>query len=345
MEDRTSTATAAYRTIYRVAREELGPEAYLQERMGPGSDATLEFVSSVRNASDNNVLHPKVLERSALRWYKNRRLTNYDMDGKALLATGKNNANKLTQLQRRAVMTMSYTVSGRLLLTESFRLFDQQVLHDLSRIFPFHATTLSARPLDAFVTAEPPAAANRKPSLACPTVFDFEISKEWHQLVLYGKQAFSVPLSGDTALGALGLDAECDYHVYDFWNDAYVGKLSGDSTLQQQLEPGEARMLAIHAVQKHPQWISTDRHVMQGYVDLVKKPVWNESTRTLSGTAAVVGGEPYRITIARNGATAVSAEASNAEATLATRNNHPELIELVLESDENREVEFTVKFQ
>jgi len=340
-EDRYATATAAYRTLYRVAREELGKEVYLQERIGPGSDATLEFVNSVRTAGDNNVLNPDILELTAMRWYKNRRLTNYDMDGKALLATGSGNTKRLSPLQRRAVLTMSYAVTGRLLLTESFRLFDKEVLHDLSRVFPFHATPLSARPLDAFaLTTEPSdsAAGSR------PGVYDFGISEDWHQLVLYGKKEFLVPLSGDTAFGTLGLKPGREYHLYDFWNDAYVGKFRGDCTLQQELAPGEARMLSIHAVQNHPQWISTDRHLMQGYVDLIKKPTWDAARRTLSGTSAVVGHEPYRVTIALNGASPAGADAKDAKATLTVRKQQPELADLVIEAEKNKTVLWTVRF-
>jgi hypothetical protein len=344
-EDRYATATAAYRTLYRVAREELGEEAYLQERIGPGSDATLEFVNSVRTAGDNNVLSPDILELTAMRWYKNRRLTNYDMDGKALLATGSGNTRHLSPLQRRAVLTMSYVVSGRLLLTESFRLFDQEVLHDLSRVFPFHATPLSARPLDAFALAAEPSASGVGAASSRPGVYDFGISEDWHQLVLYGKKQFHVPLSGDTAFGALGLNSGREYHLYDFWNDAYLGKLRGDSALKQELQPDEARMFSIHAVQSQPQWLSTDRHVMQGYVDLVTKPSWDAAQRTLSGTSDVVGGEPYRITIALNGASPTGAEVKAGSATVTIRPDQPELADLVIVAAENQQVAWTVRFK
>jgi hypothetical protein len=42
----------------------------------------------------------------------------------------------------------------------------------LSRLHPFHATTLTAQPLDAFIHSQ-------------PTVFDFPISASRRQLVLY----------------------------------------------------------------------------------------------------------------------------------------------------------------
>ncbi|MCP4199763.1 MAG: hypothetical protein GY762_21675, partial [Proteobacteria bacterium] len=280
-EDRYATATHAYRNIFRIAREQQGKGAYLQERLGIGSDATLEFVSSVRTQGDTNIVNPEMASRAAMRWYKNRRLTNYDLDGKAVLEIvhGKN-SRKLSATERRAILTVSYAVSGRLLLTESFHRFTDEVLSDLGRIYPFHATTLSARPLDAFV---------RSPA----SVFDFPISESWHQLVLYndpeGVREFDIPISGDTAFGAMGLDAGRQYYVYDFWNDRFVGKISGAASIKQAVAAGEARMLSVHAVENTPQWISTDRHIMQGYVDLVKKPQWNPAKKTLSGTSSVIG--------------------------------------------------------
>ena len=54
-------------------------------------------------------------------------------------------------------------------------------------------------------------------------------------------------------------------------------------------------MLSIHRVQAVPQFISTDRHLMQGYVDLVEKPRWNVKKATLSGISAVVANDPYKL--------------------------------------------------
>jgi hypothetical protein len=289
LEDRYATALAAYRNVFRIAREGMGPDAYLQERMGIGSDATLDQVSSVRTAGDNNELRTDYVRNVALRWYKNRLLTNYDMDGKALLVAGVGRHTKLTREQRRAVLTVSYALTGRLLLTESFRLFDADVLHDLSRVFPFHATPLTARPLDAFLRD-------------IPTLYDFPISGDWHQLVIYnaGKKPnqWTVPFSGDTADAGLGLDPAAAYHVYDFWNNTFIGTFKGTGALKQTLRPGEARMLSIRKVGRHPQVLSTNRHIMQGYYEL-SDVKWEKNR--LSGKAKVVAVEPLKIVIALNG--------------------------------------------
>lgn len=86
--------------------------------------------------------------------------------------------------------------------------------------------------------------------------------------------------------------------MYDFWNDRFVGKLKGSDRLRQTLRPGEARMLSIHKVERHPQFLSTNRHLMQGYLDL-SDVKW--TGHHLSGKARVVAGEPFKIVIALNG--------------------------------------------
>ena len=336
LEDRYATALEAYCNVFGIAREVMGPEAYLQERIGPGSDASLESVNSVRTEGDTNVINTRILNKAANRWYKNRLLTNYDMDGKALVETGYGEHRyEIGPVQRKSILTLSYAVSGRLLLTESFSKFSEDVLYDLSRIFPFHSTTLSPRPLHAFSGGMP--------------VLDFPISDDWHQLILYNdseeEAEFMVPLSGNPASGALGLDPSESYYLYDFWNDAYMGKVHGSGNICQEIQAGEARMLSVHSVKNHPQWISTNRHVLQGYVDMVDKPEWKEEGKTLSGVSSVIGGEPYNIVLALNGYTPVEVFSQCKEARISIRNDNPNLADLVIIAIENTDVEWEVVFE
>ena len=72
-------------------------------------------------------------------------------------------------------------------------------------------------------------------------------------------------------------------------------------------------MMSVHEVTKHPQFISSNRHVMQGYVDVLKTD-WNPATRKLTGTSKVVGGETYKLVIATNGRKPASCFAQGAKA-------------------------------
>jgi hypothetical protein len=337
MEDGYSTAGAAYRIVYSLARDALGPVCYLQERLAWGSDLATGLIDSQRTQGDSNVMTRDCIRKAALRWYKNRTTVSYDMDGKALVSKGRTQSVPIGPEERRAILTMNYAVSARLLLTETFSKMSPDVLHDLSRTIPYHATTLSARPLDAFVRE-------------FPAVFDFPISDNWHQLVLCNddpqkEKGLEVRLAGDTAFGAMGLDPNRSYYCYDFWNDSLAGKLPGRDVIKQRLRAGEARVLSVHAVEGRPQWLSTDRHIMQGYVELVSRPTWNQEKKTLSAVSRLVAGEPYHVVLALNGYRATKAATSDGRAEIKAIAGNQNLISLELVSGSGSNVVWTVSFQ
>lgn len=351
-EDETITCAAAYRKVFEIAREGLGSDAFLQERnLGwpnrsnsdgtkfgtangdgvpiPVLDNCVGLVNSQRVMGDTVDFKPEQATRCGLRWYKCRTFYAYDMDAKAISTDTE---------QRRAMLTMAYVVSGRLLLGTGFANMNPAMVHDLSRTFPYHTERKSARPIDLLLRD-------------VPMVYDFDVTPDWHQICLYNGQSTNelvvvkVPLSGERAEGALGLDADADYYLYDFWNDIFPGKLKGTDTLQQKLRGGEVRMLSVHKVQDFPQFISTSRHVMQGYLDLVKKPEWNESFRTLEGASAVVANDPYELVFACNGRTPVSVNASAGNAVLGWKDKANGIAVLTLKTDENADVQWSVKYE
>jgi len=296
MEDRYATTAMHYRNVFRLAQEGLGPEAYLHERtLARGSDVTLGLITSQRTEGDTDKINPAMVSRVGLRWYKNRVLMNYDMDGKNPFHALPANRDGV-----RSMLTMTYVASGTLMIVPSFGRMPPEQIHDLSRLYPFHANRQSARPVDAF-------------EREVPQVYQFRIDAGSQQLTFYNPDSeapmrIGVELAGDTAFGALGLDAAKEYYVYDFWNDRLIGRISGAQRFEQTLRPGEARMMAVRETVAHPQLLSTDRHVMQGYVDVLGCE-WDATKRELRGVSAVIGGEPYRLVIATNGHTPKAAVA------------------------------------
>jgi hypothetical protein len=336
MEDKYSTAASHYRSVFQLADEGFGKPNYIQERnIGMGSDITLGVVTSQRTQGDNNILLPKAVRSAGLRWYKNRSVIQYDMDGKALLVKGNRQEIPIPESERRAILTMSYTVTGRLLLTESFSRFNKEVLHDLSRIYPFHSTTLSPRPLDAFVHE-------------IPNIYDFAISPSWHQVVLYNdsenSKDIAIPLSGESIRGALGLSSDKQYYLYDFWNKRFAGLHEGSTTVSQNLKGGEARVISIHEKVDHPQFISTNRHMMEGYVDMPGKPEWNSREMQLTGTSAVIAGEPYSIIVALNGYIPESVFADQTECDFELLDASEQLARITLHSDKTEEILWGARF-
>jgi hypothetical protein len=340
-EDQYATAAAAYRAIFELPKTLLGPESYIDERncwampngRGCFSDVTAGVVDSQRTWGDTDVATPEMYSRCGHRWYKNRVIFTYDMDSKNLFKTAPNNRDGLRQL-----LTMVYTVAPRFVLASSFSKMTPEQLHDMSRIYPIHDTPRSARPLDAFTRED-----------GMPHIYDQVIDDRWHQLVFYNPDVAAagtvgVDIGKDTSFGGMGLKADKSYYVYDFWNDAFLGKFAGRGRLEQVLRPGEVRMMSVHEVQKHPQFISSNRHVMQGYVDVLKT-AWHPATRTLSGTSKVVGGETYKLVIATNGRKPVGCAVQGAKAEV--KLNAPEsdsIAVLSIDRADNGTVDWSVSF-
>lgn len=87
----------------------------------------------------------------------------------------------------------------------------------------------------------------------------------------------------------LGLDGMKEYLVYDFWNHKFLGVRRDQ--LEMQLAPQSNLLLAVHARLDRPQYLSTDRHVSQGGVEL-NDVTWNKDRDELVSTFKLVENDP-----------------------------------------------------
>jgi hypothetical protein len=334
-ENRHATTAFAYREAFRLCREGLGADAFIDERnLGesgrPCLDITAGIVDTQRNWSDSNGFEPAMISIGGLRWYKNRTVFNYFPDTKTV--------HGCTPEIRQSMLTMVFLTSGRIDLASSFTLFTPEIVHDFSRIYPAYREPFTARPLDAFT------------GVTDPQIYDLELTPDWHQVALFNTSdkpgPVRVALSGDrVTTGAIGLDSAASYYVYDFWSDTLVGKFPGTAKVEKNLGPAHCAMLSIRKVQANPQVLSTDRHVLQGWVDLADVK-WDAASRKLSGVAQVIGGEPFRIALAGNGRKALRATAAGDAG--ARLENHPAgagFAKLVLERKTTAAVAWTVSFE
>lgn len=327
MDNPYSTAAAAYRKIYELAYEGMGKDSYIHERcLERGSDITLGVVSSQRIWGDTDDVTPEMVMRGGLRWYKNRVVVNYDMDAKNLLKAKPANHPD----GRRKLLTMCYVTSARLLLANSFERYDSLTLWDLGRIYPFHHTAQSARPIDML-------------QHDIPHIYDFKVNEDWHQVTLYNDQnekelKIKINLFDSQEEGGLGLNSNKSYYAYDFWNDHFLGKLTGKE-LQQNLRPGEARMLSIRTITDSPQILSCNRHIMQGYLELEDI---NSANGLMEGKIKLPKDEFVEIAIALNGKKIK--EATCNEAQLQVLPVSENLIKLQFYSSKNQQVAWKVRF-
>ncbi len=332
-ENKYATTSGTYRKMFQFAYDGLGTDCYLDERnLCRGSDITLGLVASQRVWGDTDQFIPEMVNRAGLRWYKNRVVVNYDLDSKDP------SNSKLTEHMDgvKTMMTMAYVISGRFLLGRSFSQLTKEQMHILSRTFPYHTTPKSARPIDAFTS-----------NSSEPHIFDYEVNLDWHQLTFYNPNdtaALNLNVTPAKSLneGGLGMDESKAYHVYDFWNDNYIGKIQGTSAIDQNLRPGETRMMSIHTVENNPQFISTNRHIMQGMLDLTDCK-WNSKKKKLTGTSKVIGGDQYVVVIANNGHKAVKASVSSGKSKLIEVS--PEIIHLSIDVEENQDITWMVSFK
>jgi len=332
-ENRHATTASAYRESFRLCREGLGTDALIDERnLGesgrPCLDLTAGLVDTQRNWGDSNKFVPGMITIGGLRWYKNRTVFNYYPDSKTV--------HDVSKEIRQSMLTMVYLTSGRIDLATSFTLFTPEIVHDFTRIYPAYREPFTARPLDAFT------------GVTDPRVYDLELTPEWHQVALFNSSSKSdkmvVPLSGDrVTTGAIGLDAAANYYVYDFWNDSLVGKFPGTAKVEKMLEPSVCAMLSVRKAQPNPQVLSTNRHVLQGWVDL-SNVKWDAATRQLAGTARVIGGEPFRIVLACNGFKPAGTNTATGRTHLDTHQSGTGYATLVIENSTTSDAAWSVKF-
>ena len=307
MEDVYSTTASAYRTVFQLARTGLGPEAFLDERnLDHGSDITLGIVSSQRIWGDTDRMSPLMISRGALRWYKNRKVVSYDMDAKNLLKAQPAGSDGVRKL-----LTLMYTTCGRFLMANSFDRLSPELVHDLSRIFPYPDSWISARPVDAF-------------SSKYPEIFVFRVQPGWYQMVVYNPNdqhpaIKTIRFDSPDYFGALDLEADQKYYAYEFWDNRLAGLFKGSDSLRLELRPGEAKMISIRQVADRPQLLSSDRHIMQGTIE-TRDIHWDPETLKLTGQVNLVQDEKMSLTFANNGYRLTGASVEGGVAALSADN-------------------------
>jgi hypothetical protein len=137
------------------------------------------------------------------------------------------------------------------------------------------------------------------------------------------------------------VDPAGEYCFYDFWNETFLGSKAGSEVLKQTLRPGEARMISVHRKTDHPQFLSTNRHVMQGYVEL-SQVRWKANV--YSGVARVAADDPLRIVIATNGHEVERAEAGPGTCRVLPHAD-PGLLVLELCSPKTEEIDWSIEWK
>ena len=92
----------------------------------------------------------------------------------------------------------------------------------------------------------------------------------------------------------IGLDAEKEYIVFEFWTGRMLGVFQGSFEVSA-IGPKGLHSYAIREKSNRPQIISSNRHLSQGAADL-EILAWQDDL-TLAGRSRVVAGDRYVLTL------------------------------------------------
>ena len=341
-DDKSYTTVSAYRKIFELCREGMGKDAYIHERiMGfelhgvPRTDCNAGVVDLQRVWPDASHFEPEMSSRIGLRWYKQGTVFRYYPDGKSFHQKGV----ELDRTHRRSFLTLIGLLSGRIELGTSFGKLTKDMIYDLTRLYPTLPNGKSFRPVDFLLNKQH------------PEVYVYDVNSDWKQVILVNNdmkkpQRISAPISGDQAsLGSLGFDPTGKYLIYDFWNENPIGIVSGNGSISQKVDQGEALVYSVKKLKAQPQIIGTNRHVMCGMFE-IKNEQWDKANSSLKFNADLVAGETMKIVIhlpEDQPMTIQDLSAKNAESSSTTKGHY---LTLSLSSkNKNMNTEVTVKFR
>ena len=148
----------------------------------------------------------------------------------------------------------------------------------LRRVYP----AADIRPLDLF-----PSDRNKR-------IWDLKINHLGRDYDVVGIFNFNPERAEQTRLNwqELGLPEHQPVHVFDFWNQEYLGAWSAGMVVAAS--PTSCRVLTLLPDNGQIQLISTSRHITQGWVDLAGLSR-NPAGDVLTGSSRVIKNDPYEL--------------------------------------------------
>jgi hypothetical protein len=275
----TMTRAAAYRRGCQIMRQALGPDRHLLD-CGPGP-VTVGLLDSMRIELDQPPVTWKQYflnsassaPAAAKRYYFHKRTWINDADHVCL--------HLLPLAQAQAAASLIALTGGNTISGDRLPDLDPVRLEILKKIFP--AAGDGARSVDLFDTDR-------------HEVFAVKIRRpfgEWTVAGIFNRDENEV-VERRLPLERLWLEARKTYLAYDFWRERLHGEVQGE--LRVRVPPASVVLLALHEMRDLPQVISTDRHVLQGAVEL-ENVRWDTGARTLEGVSLGPAGTAHNVAV------------------------------------------------
>lgn len=276
MKHPSDDAAALYRDTLDDIRSAIGPDRYLLGCWGTpiegagimngsrtGGDVVLGwggFQVALRPTMEFYYLHNIV-------WYS---------DPDALLVRP-----PLTLDQARVWTTLEGLTGQALMSSDNLPDLPEDRVELLRRVFP--ATNI--RPLDLF------------PSERNKHIWDLKINHLGRNYDVVGIFNFDADQASQLLLKwkDLGLPDDKPVHVFDFWNQEYLG--DWEQGMAVKVAPTSCRVLTLVPDNGRIQLLSTSRHITQGWVDLTALKQ-NDAGDTFTGTSQVIKDDAYELRFA-----------------------------------------------
>jgi hypothetical protein len=267
--DSSVSSALVYRRGLEIMRRAAGNTCHILE-CGPGA-TTVGLIDSMRIEADINYgfsdaawktyfLDPACsASAAARRYYFHKKTWINDVDHLCM--------HLLTHQQSEAAATLIALSGGTMISGDRLTQLDAYKLEILKKITPSFGE--AAVPVDLFDTD-------------MQSVFALKVKKRFGEWTIAGFFNASVtePVEKKFSLRRLWLEPGKTCLAFDFWKQQFVGEVTDE--IKVVVQPGSVTLFALHEKLDRPQFISTDRHVLQGAVEL-ESVSWNESAKTLSG--------------------------------------------------------------
>lgn len=267
--DASFTTAGAYRKGFEIMRQAAGESVHILD-CGPGQ-VTSGLIDSMRIELDQNYgyspdawkqyfLHSSSSgPAAAKRYYFHRKTWINDADHICI--------NLLSPAQAQAAVSLIALTGGNVISGDRLTELDAVKLEMLKKGFPSFGE--AARPVDLFDTDR-------------PSVFSLNIRKPFAEWTVAGffNADTEAPMEVAYRMERLGLDPHLTYLIYDFWNERFLGEVTGSMSVY--VPQGAVSLRAIHAKSGVPQLLSTSRHVLQGAIEL-EELHWDATRGVLKG--------------------------------------------------------------
>jgi hypothetical protein len=280
--DPSVSRAMAYRRGFEIIRKAIGNECHLQD-CGPGP-ITVGLLDSMRIELDQNYGYaPEVWKQyfnstgsapaAAKRYYFHKRTWINDADHLCI--------SLLSPTQAQAAASLLALTGGNIISGDRLPDLDPVRLEILKKSLPSWGE--AARPVDLFDTDQ-------------QRIFALKVKRpfgEWTITGLFNSneteiQEYALPFE------RLWLENTKTYIAFDFWNCRYLGEITNN--LKANVPPASVLLLAIHERSDVPKIISTDRHILQGAVEL-EDVRWDADKEILSGISLGVPESAYNVYI------------------------------------------------